>query len=98
MNAIHKDPNIKQTPPALTNCPCSPLALAQHSNTSPDVTAVASPPTPASTPNPSSTPASTPNQAITHEDARQLVQHPMLGCSHAFQMLLGAAGLQDGTC
>lgn len=53
------------------------------------------PPTSASTPNPSPTPASTPTQARTHKDARQLVQHPVLGCSHALQMLLGAAGLQE---
>lgn len=45
----------------------------------------------------SPSPSPSPSQSRTHEDARQLVQHPVLGRSHALQVLLGAAGLRDGT-
>lgn len=75
--------------------PCPNAAVyCSPPRSTPDVTAPATT-SPASAPPP--IPASNPNQARTHEDARQLVQHPVLGCSHALQMLLGAAGLQDGT-
>lgn len=40
-------------------------------------------------------PAPTPTR--THEDTRQLVQHPVLRRSHTLQVLLGTASLQDGT-
>lgn len=39
-----------------------------------------------------------PPPARTHEDARQLVQHPVLRRRHALQVLLRAASLRDGTC
>lgn len=103
-------PTSNRTHGSCSQSPFSPALLPQptgtpeHRTRAPELPGEAGkPPGPAESgtlhsPGPSPSPSPRPLPPRTHEHARQLVQHPVLGRSHALQVLLGAAGLRDGTC